>query len=88
MFHHWSNDNFHFHILATLPWFRWTLKPIHAGLTVIRLMAAFGLSTGKEQLSRCDGFKLSFAAIESKKNWRLAFAAMHAKIPPCIGRFG
>jgi hypothetical protein len=51
-------------------------------------MAAFGLSAGQQQLSRGDGLNLSFAAIQSEKNWRLALAAMDAEIPTRIGRFG
>ena len=74
--------------LTSLPRFGSPLKPIHSGLTVIRLMAAFGLSAGQQQLARCDGLNLSFAAIQSKKNWRLALAAMYAEIPPRVGRFG
>jgi hypothetical protein len=76
------------YLLTTLPWFRRSLKPIHPGLTVIRLMAAFGFSAGQQQLSRRDGFMLSLAAIQPEKNWRLALAAMHAEIPPCVGRCG
>jgi hypothetical protein len=76
------------YLLTTLPRFRSTLKPIHSGLTVIRLMAAFGLSAGQQELSRSDGLNLSFAAIQSEKNWRLAFAAMHAEIPTRVCRFG
>jgi len=74
--------------LTPLSWFCSSLKPIHSGLTVIRLMTAFGLSAGQQQLSRCDGLNLSFAAIQSEKNWRFAFAAMNAEIPPSVGRFG
>lgn len=74
--------------LATLPRFRSALKPIHAGLTVIRLVAAFGLPAGQQQLTRRDRLNLAFAAIQSKKNGRFAFAAMHAEIPPRIGGFG
>jgi hypothetical protein len=51
-------------------------------------MAAFGLSAGQQQFARRDRLNLSFAAIQSKKNWRLAFAAMNAEIPPRVGRFG
>jgi hypothetical protein len=76
------------YFLATLPRFRSPLKSIHSGLTVIRLMAAFGLSAGQQKLSRRDRLNLSFAAIQSKKNWRLALAAMNAEIPPRVGRFG
>jgi hypothetical protein len=51
-------------------------------------MAALGLSAGQQQLSRCDSLKLAFAAIQSKKDWRFAFAAMYAEIPSGVGRFG
>ena len=76
------------YFLASFPGFRSALKPIHSGLTVIRLMAAFGLSAGQQELARRNGLNLAFAAIQTEKDWRLALAAMDAEIPARVGRFG
>jgi len=74
-------------ILASLRHVRSSLKPIHARLTIIRLVTAFRLSTGQEQFPGRNGLYLSFAAIQSKKNWRFALAAMHAEIPAGVDGF-
>jgi hypothetical protein len=49
-----------------------------------------GIRAARRSATACEVRQIepAFAAIQSKKNWRLAFAAMHAEIPPRVGRFG